>query len=110
MTRDSRAAMLAAAVQFSGAAAWPVPMLAIWCHFASLPWQKTVFKILKIGACVSAILIVLSLWFVVIANAALLPPIAVKEFAAYNAALLLSAGAVMLLGGPVTSRTVRMSS
>jgi two-component system, LytTR family, sensor kinase len=115
VARESRPALIAVAIQFSGAGAWPVPILAIWRHFAVRRWQRIASRVLEIIAFMSAVAIAGALWSGPILNIDLLnmdlfPFIAVKEFTAYNAVALLASGVVLLFRGPSTSRAVRLSS
>jgi hypothetical protein len=54
MARDARDVRAAWAVQYSGAAIFPIAILAVWRPFAALPWQKTAARALQICAGISA--------------------------------------------------------
>jgi two-component system, LytTR family, sensor kinase len=95
---------VAEAVQFTGAAAFPIPILAIWRRFAVRSWQKFAARILTICVYLSAAAIVILLW------SDLLPRSAVRHFAAYGAALFLVAGAVISLRRDSTPRSVYLPS
>src|SRR5262245_4503454 len=55
-------AAIAGAAQFSGAAVWPIPLLAIWRPFAARPLQRRLALLLLVVAIVDAAVIVLALW------------------------------------------------
>ena len=48
-----RNVLAARAIQYSGAAIFPIAILAVWKPFAERPWQKTAARLLQIGAGVS---------------------------------------------------------
>jgi two-component system LytT family sensor kinase len=108
--REGRAALVSAAVQFSAAGAWPIPVLAIWRHFAILPWQQTASRILTYLAILSAAGIAICLWSAAALDVRLFPSLTVKEFASYNASLLLALGAGLVVRSPLTSAAIRFSS
>src|SRR5262249_23764928 len=60
--KDTGAALVGAAVQFSGAAVWPVPLLAIWRPFAVRRWQRWIAHALLAISIVDAAVIVSALW------------------------------------------------
>lgn len=97
-------ARIAEAVQYTGAAAFPIPILAIWRRFAVRSWQKHAARILAICSYLSTAAIVILLW------SHLLPRGIVKQFAVYGAALLLVAGAVISLRRHSTPRSVYLPS
>lgn len=94
MPLESRLVFVARAVQFSGVAAFPIPVLAIWRS----P------RVLRIAACLCAGLIAVLLW------SAALPPRTEMLATAYNAALLLLLGAVTSLRRDSTPRAVYLPS
>lgn len=100
---------IAMAIQFTGAAVWPIPMLIIWRHLAVERWQCACWRILQAFAFLHAAVIILGFWAAV-ASRPLLPLITLKEWAAYGAAILLGSGSVILLRGRSTSRTLWSSS
>jgi two-component system, LytTR family, sensor kinase len=108
-SKDSELSTLALAVQFSGGATWPVPLLAIWRPFATRWWQRRIAHVLLGIATLDATLIFVALWTKVIAGATLASLITLKEFTSYNG-LLLALGSVATLAGRPTSRPVRFSS
>jgi two-component system LytT family sensor kinase len=106
--REDRPALFAAAIQFSAAVAWPIPILAIWRQFAVAPWQRLGARLLLAIACGTAALIVPALWWSA-ASGGLPAFLSLKEFTAYNGALLAAAGTVVLLRGRTVSRAVLLS-
>ena len=98
----------AMAIQFTGAAVWPIAMLAIWRRLAVRRWQWGGRRFLQVLAMVDAAIIVLGVWAA--AAGITVPLIALKEFTAYNASVVLVAGAVMLLRGRPASRALWFSS
>jgi two-component system LytT family sensor kinase len=92
-------AQVAEAVQFIGAAPFPIPILIIWQRFAVRSWQKTGARILTICAYLSVALVVM-----------LFERSGVKHLAAYDAALLVIAGAAVLLRRDSTPRSVYLPS
>lgn len=99
---------IAMAIQFTGAAIWPIAMLAIWRRLAVSRWQCVGWRALQIVACVNAAVIVLGVW----ASVALfsVPLVTLKEFTAYSASAVLVSGAVMLLRGRSASRAIWFSA
>jgi len=110
LPKEAQPAITASAVQFTGAALWPIPMLAIWRDFALLPWQRVGSRILQIFAFLNAAAIVGSLWSAAILGVTLLPFGATKEFTSYNGSILMVLGIAVSLWGRLTSRVVWFSS
>jgi two-component system, LytTR family, sensor kinase len=108
--KETQPALTALAVQYTGAAVWPIPMLAIWRDFALLPWQQVGSRILQIFAFLNAAAIALSLWSAAILGVTFLPFDTTKEFTAYNGSILMILGIVVSLWGRLTSRVVWFSS
>ena len=104
--RWSRVAM---GVQFTAAAVWPLPMLAIWRPLAVLRWQQIGRTILMWTASISSAAITALLWFSII-NGKEIWLHHLKSFTSYNGSIVLSLGVVMLLRGRNTSRAVWVSS
>jgi len=102
-------ACIAMAIQFTGAAVWPIPMLAIWRRLAVERWQCACWRFLQAFAFLHAAVIILGFWAAV-ANMPILPLVTLKEWTAYDAAILLGSGAVMLLRGRSASRALWFSS
>jgi two-component system LytT family sensor kinase len=109
MPKAARPALMASAIQFTAAAAWPIAILAIWRPFAVLPWQQHGYRLLQLAAIVDAAIIVFSLWSPALLGTRLLPIETLKEFASYSGSAL-ALGAVMLLRGPLTSGAVWFAS
>jgi two-component system, LytTR family, sensor kinase len=101
-------ACTAMAIQFSGAAVWPIAMVAIWRRLAVGRWQCVGWRALQILAVVDAAVIVLGVWASVAHIPVPLEPL--KEFTSYSASLVLVAGAAMLLRGSSASRAIWFSS
>ena len=96
--------MAAMVVQYSGAAAFPIAILAVWRPFAALPWQKTMARVLLICATVSATTIVALAWSMRLSHSTLV------SATAYNAAVILVLGAVVMLRRASTPRAVFLPS
>lgn len=107
--RASRPGALAAAFQFSSAAAWPLPLIAIWRPFATRPAQRIWTRLLFGLACFNAIALVTLLWSGPILGVSYLRPLSLYELTAFNGSILLIAG-LILLRGQLTSRTVWLGS
>jgi two-component system LytT family sensor kinase len=78
------------AAQYSGAAIFPIAILAVWRPFAALPWQKTMARGLLICAVISAAVLVAMLWSMRVS------PVDLAQATAYNAGVVLALGAVTL--------------
>ena len=102
---DPSPASVALAIQFTGAAIWPVPMLAIWRYLATERWQGLCWRPLQIIAVISAGIIVIGIWAAA-AGFSLVPIEALKEQSAYSATFLGLAVAAMLLRGRSVSRAL----
>jgi two-component system LytT family sensor kinase len=107
MANTHRWALAAQALQYSGAAGFPVAMLAVWRPFAALPLQRSAARILRICAAISAAVIAVLLW-------SALGGWASMTFATratlYNAAILLAVGAGITLRRQSTPRAVYLPS
>ncbi|HEY2017052.1 MAG TPA: histidine kinase [Bryobacteraceae bacterium] len=107
---DGGWALGAEAVQLSGAAAFPIPVLAIWQPFAVLPWQKTAARVLWICACLTAAAIAAPLWARAFWGASAMRNPGAMHLTAYNAALLLLLGAIVSLRRESAPRPVYLPS
>ncbi len=107
---ENRSALLALAIQYSGAAAFPIPVLAVWRPYAVRAWQKTMARVLQLFAGFTAAAIAILLWSRALTDVALFPFDGVRHFIAYNATLLLVLGAVSLLRRQSTPRAVYLPS
>jgi two-component system, LytTR family, sensor kinase len=110
LLKETQPSVIASAVQFTAAAVWPIPMLAIWRDHAVLPWQRIGSRILQVFAFLSAAAIVISLWSTAILGVTLLPLEAAKEYTSYNGSALMALAAVVLLRARLTSRAIWFSS
>ena len=98
---------VAMAVQFTGAALWPLPLLAIWRHMAVEKWQCSVWRYLQVLAGIHALVIAVGAW---LAAAGWNVPLRnLHELAAYDSTFLLVAAAVLLLRGKPASRALMFS-
>jgi two-component system LytT family sensor kinase len=103
----ARWVLAAQALQYTGAAAFPIAILAVWRPFASLAWQKTAARALAVCACVSAAAIAAMLWSGPVTGSAWG---GAPRAVAYNAALFLVAGAAVTLRRGSTPRAVYFPS
>ncbi len=97
-------AAAALSLQYTGAAAFPIAILAIWRRFAIQDWQRRAARILNIVAIASASAIALSFWL------HLLPRGTLVALTAYNAGVLLIAGPLVSLRRATTPRSVYIPS
>lgn len=102
-------ASIGSAIQFTGAAVWPIPVLAIWRHLATERWQCVCWRYLQVSALVAALVITAGFWAAV-AGATVVPILTLKELAAYSATFLGMAAALLLLRSHSVSRAVWFSS
>ena len=101
-------ASIAIAIQLTGAAVWPIPMLAIWRHLATERWQCVGWRYLNVNAFLAAVVIIAGFWAAV-AGITVIPVLFLKELAAYSATFLGLAAAIFLLRGRSVSRALRFS-
>jgi two-component system LytT family sensor kinase len=106
---SARIAQILLASQFTGAAAWPISLLAIWGPLAERPWQKIGFRALQALAVVSCAAIAISLWSSVFLSVSHAVPLLLKEGTAYNGTILLALG-MTLFRDRLASRSMRMKS
>ena len=104
MMRDATEVRAAWAVQFSGAAIFPIAILAVWKPFATLPWQKTAARALQICAGISAAAIVAVLSTLRFSRGTL------TRATAINAGIVLVLGAAAMLRRGSTPRAVYLPS
>lgn len=104
MARHAPEVMAARSVQYSGAAIFPIAILAVWRPFAALPWQKTAARALQICAAISAAAIVAMLW------SQRFSPAAMTRATAINAGIVLVVGAAVMLRRGSTPRAVYLPS
>jgi two-component system LytT family sensor kinase len=108
--RESPLALLALAVQFSGAAAFPIPILTVWRPFAVLSWQKIWGRILQICCQFAAGVILTLLWCGTFLGARSSLLIAIEQYTAYNATIFLLLGAVVCLRRNSTPGSIYLPS
>jgi two-component system, LytTR family, sensor kinase len=105
---DSESPMIAAGIQFTGAAVWPVALLRLWRPFAATRSQQRAARLLFVVAIADAAVIVAALWSEIVAGVSVAAPIVVKELTSFNGCLL-AFGAVASLARRPSSRTVWFS-
>ncbi|MCU1235992.1 MAG: histidine kinase internal region [Candidatus Solibacter sp.] len=94
-------AMLASqALQYTGAAAFPIPILAIWRPFAVSARQRRAARVLEIASWISAVAIAALLWLAPFSFSSL------WHLTAYNAAIFVVLGAAVSLRRDSTLRGV----
>jgi len=104
MVKDAHDVRAAWAVQYSGAAIFPIAILAVWRPFAALPWQKTAARALQICAGISAAAIVAVLSTLRFSRGTL------TRATAINAGIVLVLGAAVTLRRGSTPRAVYLPS
>lgn len=97
-------ASVALSVQYTGAAAFPIAILAIWRRYALQGWQQKAARILNILAIASAAVIAFSWWF------HLFPHSMLMMLTASNAGVLLVAGPLVSLRRATTPRSIYIPS
>ncbi len=108
--RDSFAALASQALQYTGAAAFPIPILAIWSPFGARGWQKRAARILRLVSGFSAASIASLFWYAPVFHRALLPFETLARLVAYNAGILIVLGAAISLRRDSTLRAVYVPS
>ena len=103
MVHDGRLLGFAIALQYTGAAVSPIPVLVIWCGFAVPGWPRRAARVLLAAACLSAAALATLLWMDVGAGT-------VAHFTAYHAGLFLLLGAAVALRRASTPRSVYLPS
>jgi two-component system LytT family sensor kinase len=97
----------ALAVQFTGAALWPLPLLSIWRHMAVEKLQCSGWRHLQALASAFGIVVAAGMWIGALGWN--VPLTAIKHLAAYGSTWLLLAAAAMLLRGRPASRALVFS-
>jgi two-component system LytT family sensor kinase len=97
---DSVPMLASQALQYTGAAAFPIPILAIWRPFAVKAWQKRAARALEVASWISAAAIAAMLWVAPRWNST------VWRVTAYNAALFIVLGAAVCVRRESTLRGV----
>lgn len=107
--RDMWLVLASQAVQLSGAAAFPIPILSIWLPVAPPGWQSRFTRMVRVAAYVAAVLIAILAWSAVAAGS----PASfwtLKRVASDSASLLLAAGAFGALRRGSAPRPVLVAS
>lgn len=107
---EQGAGLLSAAIQFSGAAIWPLPMLTVWHPYAAQRWQQLASRALLCVGLLHGTIILAALWGATLFGIRVVPFEQLAMFAAYNASTLLALGAIVQLKGAMTSRAVWFSA
>jgi two-component system LytT family sensor kinase len=107
---EGRLVMLAQALQFTGATALPIPILATWRRFAVHASQQRASRILQIAACIAAAATGIAIWSGALLGRTLVPPRMLHDFAAYSVTLLLILGAAVNLRRQNTPRVIYIPS
>jgi two-component system, LytTR family, sensor kinase len=108
--KNSGLALCASAIQFTGAACWPVPLMAIWSRYATRPWQVIGFRVLRIASFLTATLITGALWATTFLGVSPLPMRTLMYLASYNASFLAVAGVLLAMRTGAESRSIRLPS
>jgi two-component system LytT family sensor kinase len=95
------------AIRFTIAAAWPIPLLAVWKPLAFHPWQKKGWALLQSLAALSCVAITLSLWAACFGGVSERTLFILKESTSYNATILLCLG-IALFRNRLASGTMRL--
>jgi two-component system LytT family sensor kinase len=95
------------AIRFTSAAAWPIPLLAVWKPLAFHPWQRKGWALLQSAAAVSCAAITLSLWVACFGDVSDRTLFIVKESTSYNATILLCLG-IALFRNRLASGAMRL--
>ena len=95
---------VAHSLQYTGAAAFPIAILAIWRRFAIQDWQRRAARILNFLAIATATAIAFSLWV------QLFPHSVLTTWTAINAGTLLVAGPLVSLRRATTPRSIYVPS
>jgi two-component system LytT family sensor kinase len=109
LPEHGRAALILIAIQFSGAAAWPVTVFAMWGPLVSQHWQRAWFRGLQALAILSCAALAIPLWYSAFARVDYKIVLTLKESTAYSGALLLLLGTA-LFRERLVSRTMRLPS
>jgi two-component system LytT family sensor kinase len=110
MPGDGRLILSAQAIQFTGAAAFPIPVLAIWQPFATGAWQRTAARLVRIAAYLFAATVAALVWSRPFLGAWWLPFVSLHSYTAYTATLLVIAGAATSLRRDTTPRSLYLPS
>jgi two-component system LytT family sensor kinase len=105
---DSETGTIGSAIQFTGAAVWPVALLGLWRSFAANRWQQRAARLLFAVAILDAGVIATALWLAALADIRIVSPMLVKQLTSFNGSLL-AFGAVASLVRRPSSRTIWFS-
>ena len=107
--RDARITLIAHAIQYLGAALFPLPVLAIWRPFATKRWQQIAARVLQIGAALAAAVIAVLLAGAVVASS---PArlMGVGPIISHNAMIFLMLGAAISLRPGAATRGIFLPS
>jgi two-component system LytT family sensor kinase len=108
--KASEETLIAGAIQFTGAALWPIPTLVIWRSLARARWQEIACKALLTLATFNGVALIGALWFVALVGSGRFPMETLARFAAYNGSLLLVLIAIVLFHRTFASRGLRFYS
>ncbi|MEO8370282.1 MAG: histidine kinase [Candidatus Solibacter sp.] len=108
--RQAHAALVAQAIQYSAAAAFPIAVLALWRPFATTPWQKKASRVLHWIACILAAALTVVFWSPVLHDGTRMMFHVTQVATASNAAFLLLAGVIISLPRATTPRAVFIPS
>ena len=104
------AMLWAFAVQYWGAAGFPIAILMVWRPFAALPWQKKACRVLQYYAVGSAAVLNGLLAAMAVMGVGWIAPASLSHATAYNAGIVLVLGAVFTLRRGSTPRAVYLPS
>jgi len=107
---DAAWTLVAQALQFTGAAAFPIPVLTIWRPFATSPRQRAAARVIWIATWILAATVVLMVWSRPFLGAWWLPFGSLHSYAAYLSSLLLVSGALTCLRPHSTPRPLYLPS
>ena len=110
ISRNAHPALLAQAIQYSAAAAFPIAVLALWRPFAARAWQKTASRTLHWIACLCAAALAFYFWYTVAHVGTRMQFHLMQVATAGSAALILLAGALTSLPRATTPRAVYLPS
>jgi two-component system, LytTR family, sensor kinase len=110
MARANQLVLAARALQFTGAAGFPIPVLLVWRSFAYQGWQRNAMRTVVRIAIVSVAGVAALLWLPALLGASPYALPSARQATAWNAAVLLLAGAVISLRRHAAPRPVYLPS
>ena len=105
--KEAGDSLVARAIQFSAAAVWPVPLIAIWRPFATHRWQMVGLWILQTGAALSGLMLVTTLWTGTLSGFTIMSAQRVWELTSYNGSAVLVMGMLLLTSSSSTAAPLR---